>query len=1121
MTPPPDSTISVAEILVLASFISKHSPVYDLLESSCFYYGRAIFDVTRTLMHCTGADIVTTDDFSFMKSDALQWHAHVIRCLLADKGPAYMVKGLMADKVKTEFGADAIIEKYEAAFAEFEESVRAQKERNQRPLRLAEERRQAAELKVKSVACLVAPLQLAVASPSFKCSNAALDSKYHHCRAGTDPSDPRTRGRAGGYGFLGGSAPPRRCSSKTHAPPTQIRLRPVKPVLNLNVPRKSMVELNVKHSGEENPGGLKPLTSQSTCACGSERNHQYFVGCSGWTPKFQQGHRTHPIPDNVDEDLLANALAGRPLTDDPAKDTPPCSGIIHPHTGLKKKYRSHAHIANGMQVRGEIKNYPCKAVRYVYVPKDPSIRKVLVVHNNTGHTHPIPTLSNVSFELNDTYRQCIKAHGVLGATVSKIDNGLVVSPHRFVVAEFDVAQSTKMLLDEKTPSAYAPPLHNKRVKRDLLRAAKLEEYPHGLDVEGIIPIAQAELLKPLPERYIHSYIKTKQGKIIIVTFVPYLLKLLDDSGVTSFDGDTTYKGIVGKVNEWELTIFAKVVQRASILRAYIDGASADFFEELFDELQRVKLMVTGGDLANQPSKLFTSREEFQQSRTSHIPTGFDSNGITVADATSSISALFTASPPSNARDERANGLANATLQLIRDAEVSLAISPEYDETDPAAVAEMHEKLNAATAVFFNCKHTLDRIRRNVPEMAGARAALGDLDTKIREIEERMKGLDARITAFGAALPPLPYDASINRIVHEMTEDVMKNAEDINAPENPLQFLPQAWDKDTYHTSEAKLLDYERVRFASKAQNLRIQPTSPLREVLLTATDEVIGTASTESPNFERVDYGDDSRAGKLQSPSQLKRGRPEAGDGRGEPGPDTLEGLPAPSGPPEDEENALNPYKQREVVGIWAKPKEKRQEDGSHRDECTTRPQAQDVTAEVEPITSVEVLKSQFQIPMRSTGYLRVPDLELQLNWHIAHPIKESVDSTETLISLRVFTQSPNSASVKLNRIRTKSPTASSRKEAEITTSTTSTFEFMKQIPGTVREISATVWGASNAALYMTAFTVPALQGVYRETAGSLSDSHRIIALVIVFTPRDGCSQIAALTQSGGGVYIA
>jgi hypothetical protein len=95
--------------------------------------------------------------------------------------------------------------------------------------------------------------------------------------------------------------------------------------------------------------------------------------------------------------------------------------------------------------------------------------------------------------------------------------------------------------------------------------------------------------------------------------------LLDDPGVTSFDGDTTFKGVEGKLNEWELTVFAKVVLRglffafclrkdynkclvaASCVRAYITGASADFFEIFFDELQRVKLNVTGKPL---PFKVF-------------------------------------------------------------------------------------------------------------------------------------------------------------------------------------------------------------------------------------------------------------------------------------------------------------------------------------------------------------------------------------------------------------------------------------------------------------------------------------------------------------------------------------
>ncbi|KAJ6479753.1 hypothetical protein C8R45DRAFT_906174, partial [Mycena sanguinolenta] len=324
----------------------------------------------------------------------------------------------------------------------------------------------------------------------------------------------------------------------------------------------------------------------------TSRGHQLFVGCSGWTPKFDTNYRYLPIRDDVDENLLANAFDALPLTDDRSKDTPPCSGIIHPHIGLKKKrcrtlfqnicgrayfVLAHAHIVQGRQVDSQIRNYPCDAKRYAYIPKDPSIRKVLIIYHPIAHNHPMPTLIKVSFELMDTYRACIDANGVFGATVSKIDN----------------APSTKQLLKGKTPAAHAPPLQNKRIKQDLLRAKKLEQYPNGLGVDAILAIYKEEMItKPLPERYIHGYVRTAKGEVTIVTFVVALLKLLVDPGVTSFAGDTTFKRIDGDLNEWELTIFASVVQRAaSILRAYINGASADFFEALFDELQRVKLMV--------------------------------------------------------------------------------------------------------------------------------------------------------------------------------------------------------------------------------------------------------------------------------------------------------------------------------------------------------------------------------------------------------------------------------------------------------------------------------------------------------------------------------------------------
>ncbi|KAJ6448961.1 hypothetical protein DFH09DRAFT_1404608 [Mycena vulgaris] len=71
---------------------------------------------------------------------------------------------------------------------------------------------------------------------------------------------------------------------------------------------------------------------------GKSRGHQYFIACSGWTPNFKENHRTHSIPDHVDENLLAKALAGQPLFSERDKDTQPCSRPGHPRMGLKQQY---------------------------------------------------------------------------------------------------------------------------------------------------------------------------------------------------------------------------------------------------------------------------------------------------------------------------------------------------------------------------------------------------------------------------------------------------------------------------------------------------------------------------------------------------------------------------------------------------------------------------------------------------------------------------------------------------------------------------------------------------------------------------------------------------------------
>lgn len=163
-----------------------------------------------------------------------------------------------------------------------------------------------------------------------------------------------------------------------------------------------------------------------------------------------------------------------------------------------------------------------------------------------------------------------------------MSSSLIPFLHQFNSAHF-TANSTRLLLDGKMPSAFSPALQNRRIKSDLVRAVKAKKYPAGLGIPGmysfysLFPQTRVDCFlkkysgvfqlflddqqKPPEERYIHCCRTTKCGGLLIVTGVPFLIRLLDDPGVSSFEDDTTFKRVAGELNEWELAFYLKAVQR--------------------------------------------------------------------------------------------------------------------------------------------------------------------------------------------------------------------------------------------------------------------------------------------------------------------------------------------------------------------------------------------------------------------------------------------------------------------------------------------------------------------------------------------------------------------------------
>ncbi|KAJ6553232.1 hypothetical protein B0H19DRAFT_1072705 [Mycena capillaripes] len=301
---------------------------------------------------------------------------------------------------------------------------------------------------------------------------------------------------------------------------------------------------------------------------GRSHGHQHVVACNGWKPKCQGTHLNFSILRNVDDYLLAKALNAESMTNDLCKDTKPCSCIVHLHIGGKQKY---CHEKSDGQTT--IYHHACPSRCTYFVPMDRNIRRLIVFHPGPiPHNHPMPPVLKMAHEAKDKYRASVDAVGAVGAIVAKVDNGTC----KVIIAAWDseystVAPSTKIIFDGQTLTKYSPALHLKRIKRDIVAKQKKKRANGGAYNFYLFP------------------------------------DFTDDTGVEAPEDDTTCKRIAGDLNEWEVVIFYKAIQRAiNLARAYIDRANTDFFWLLLTQNQ------DKGDRPVKGFKILVSADEFCQ-----------------------------------------------------------------------------------------------------------------------------------------------------------------------------------------------------------------------------------------------------------------------------------------------------------------------------------------------------------------------------------------------------------------------------------------------------------------------------------------------------------------------------
>ncbi|KAJ6535643.1 hypothetical protein B0H19DRAFT_1241095 [Mycena capillaripes] len=323
-----------------------------------------------------------------------------------------------------------------------------------------------------------------------------------------------------------------------------------------------------------------------------DRNKNHILLCSKRSDALTMGslHSQARILDHVSEELFVKVMNSEPIIEEDDTNGK-CSRVVSGRTGAKGKSQCpFNHHKNGLPYVAKVQPVTCVAKMHIYCPwetlhPEQARMAVVVPFSESGHTHPPPPNNKCTQAIAERYRECVRKIG-LGATVAKVEN----------------AQTTKDLLDGKTPSLFHPGLISRDTKTRLIQQVKAElneisETATNTRQQVATYLADQEALND-EKKYLHSSL-SRDGKRIIFGAHHKLLCSIHD--LRTLDCDTTFKPVAGEmqifeINGWLVGINecfnVDTIVAVTVMRIWMEIHDRKAYKTVWEEVQRLVLKLT-------------------------------------------------------------------------------------------------------------------------------------------------------------------------------------------------------------------------------------------------------------------------------------------------------------------------------------------------------------------------------------------------------------------------------------------------------------------------------------------------------------------------------------------------